>query len=168
MGLLAIETNFESLYDELATTGEDGDLVSQIERHVRDYFDGMRLPSEPTIYDCLILSLREEDLIASFNWDPLLLQAYRRNVCMRRLPRLAFLHGNVAVGVCRKHRPWGCLGDACQKCGKPLKPSRLLYPVRHKDYSADPFIRGEWDALRNAFGGHTSSRYSGMGPRLRM
>lgn len=39
----------------------------------------MVLPeSKLTIYDYLIVSLTNRDCIATFNWDPLLMQAYHR------------------------------------------------------------------------------------------
>jgi hypothetical protein len=35
----------------------------------------MEIPDHVTLYDELLLTLRSKDLIATFNWDPLLLQA---------------------------------------------------------------------------------------------
>jgi hypothetical protein len=141
-------TNFEAIYDELATTGSNPALVSEIERRVRSYFESMALPSEATLYDRLVLSMRETDLIATFNWDPFLLRAYVRNGSVRRLPQLAFLHGNVEAAVCLKDRTKGLVGQPCQKCGERLIPTKLLYPVRRKDYSTDPFIANEWSLLK--------------------
>ena len=43
-------------------------------RSAYDYFAMLRLPDSPTLYDYLILSTM--DIIATFNWDPFLLQAY--------------------------------------------------------------------------------------------
>lgn len=63
------------------------------------------------------------------------------------LPRLAFLHGNVAVGVCRDHRIVGFKGNVCSVCRKPLESVPLLYPITRKDYAKDHFIEGEWKAL---------------------
>jgi len=142
--------NFEAFYDDLASTGKHEELRVEIENRTYKYFSSLSLPDSPTIYDYLILSLREKDLIASFNWDPFLIQAYMRNevVTATRRPRIAFLHGNVMIGVCEKHRVSGVNGRACSKCHELLNPSRLLYPVKHKDYNTDPFIKGEWDALR--------------------
>ncbi len=34
-------------------------------------------------------------------------------------------------------------------------PSKLLYPVKHKDYNSDSFIKSEWDCLR----GYLESAY---------
>jgi hypothetical protein len=36
----------------------------------------------------------------------------------------------------------------CQKCGEALQPTKLLYPVKHKDYNTDPFIANEWNRLK--------------------
>jgi len=141
--------NFEAMYDELHSSGKHPDVVKEIERRVYDYFASMRLPQEPTMYDYLVLSLREKDLIASFNWDPLLIQAYARNVHIAKPPSIAFLHGNFGVGVCLEHSRCGYPEQCCLVCGKRFNPCRLLYPVKHKDYSADPFIADEWNELRN-------------------
>lgn len=144
------DLNFEAFYDELASSGEYSDLLSEIESKVYDYFSFLSLPDKPTIYDYLILSLREKDIIATYNWDPFLLQAYMRNedVAKGRRPHLAFLHGNVSIGVCEKDRVSGVNGKICSQCKLSLSPSKLLYPVKHKDYNSDSFIKGEWDALR--------------------
>jgi hypothetical protein len=141
--------NFEAFYDDLASNGEHEELREEIENRTYKYFSSLSLPDSPTIYDYLILSLREKDLIASFNWDPFLVQAYMRNeiVTATRRPRIAFLHSNVMIGVCEKDRVSGINGRICSKCRDPLTPSKLLYPVKHKDYNTDPFIKGEWDAL---------------------
>ena len=142
--------NFEAFYDELASSGEDESLRKLIESRVFDYFAALKLPERPTIYDYLVLSLRKKDLIATFNWDPFLLQAYMRSqvAAGENLPRIAFLHGNVLVGACSKHQTAGVIGRRCSKCGDTFTPSKLLYPVEHKDYSSDPFIKSEWDTLR--------------------
>lgn len=146
--------NFESLYDELASTGKNETLRNAIEKRVNEYFSALSLPDSPTIYDYLVLSLREKDIIATFNWDPFLIQAFMRNeiVTKTRRPRLAFLHGNVRIGVCEKDRISGIIGRKCSACGDNFAPSKLLYPVGQKDYSTDPFIKGEWDALRGRLG----------------
>lgn len=141
--------DFEFLYDKLATSGADPELLLRLEGQVRDYFLGMTLPPEVTIYDRLLLALREKDLIASFNWDPFLAQAFKRNRRLRRLPKLAFLHGNVEVGSCVEHRRSGFLDQRCSVCSKPFVASKLLFPVKQKNYSEDPFINGEWQSLRH-------------------
>ena len=110
----------------------------------------MELPDEPTLYDYLVLSLREKDIIATFNWDPFLALAFQRNMHLTdRMPKIAFLHGNVSVGCCVPHKNKGFLnGVTCNECGNPLEPTKLLYPVKQKNYQEDEFIFGEWSHLR--------------------
>lgn len=142
--------NFEAFYDDLSSSGKNEDLRALIESRVYEFFSSLTLPDVPTIYDYLVLSLREKDIIATFNWDPFLLQAYMRNevVTKDRRPRITFLHGNVKVAVCSNCEVAGVNGRICSRCGKSLEPSKLLYPVKHKNYNDDPFIKTEWDVLR--------------------
>lgn len=86
---------FESIYDEIATTGRCPSLKAAIESKVKGYFESLEMPDEPTLYDYLLLSLRETDLIATFNWDPFLVRAFIRNRDLAALPQLAFLYGSV-------------------------------------------------------------------------
>ena len=95
--------DFEALYSSISTDHRFQDLRRTIELKIKEYFDDMEIPRHVTINDELITTLRRKDLIASFNWDPLLVQAYRRNRGLRELPGIVFLHGNVSVGVCRNH-----------------------------------------------------------------
>ncbi len=140
--------DFESLYDGLADSGNHAELLAELENAVRSYFAELRLPNEATIYDLLLLSLREKDVIASFNWDPLLAEAVKRNRKLKNLPQILFLHGNVDVGVCTEHKTKGFLEHSCSICQKPLKPTPLLFPIKQKDYTSDPFIKNEWHALQ--------------------
>lgn len=140
--------DFESLYDDLATSKRSPELLKQLEDQIRNYFQAMRLPPEATLYDLLILSLRDKDLIATFNWDPFLAQAFRRNRQLRRLPKMAFLHGNVEVGSCHEHRRSGFTTQRCPECLKYFEPSPLFFPIKQKDYSSDRFIKSEWERLR--------------------
>ena len=139
--------NFESIYDEPAATRREPSLQAEIESRVQSYFASLTLPDSPTLYDYLLLSLRDDDLIATFNWDPFLARAFIRNRNIPGLPQLAFLHGNVDIGICAQDRMKGFRGDICQKCHRLLEPTRLLYPVRNKDYKSDPFIANEWALL---------------------
>lgn len=143
--------NFEAFYDDLSSSGKNEELRLLIESRVFDFFNTLQLPDEPTIYDYLVLSLREKDIIATFNWDPFLLQAYMRNevVTQNRRPRIAFLHGNVKVGVCTACRVAGVNGHYCSKCRAAFEPSKLLYPVKHKNYNDDLFIKTEWATLKH-------------------
>lgn len=140
--------NFEELYAEIASNAE---LAGVADTCIREYFAGLVLPPTVTLYDRILLSLRSKDVIATFNWDPLLAYAFSRNRHVSILPRVLFLHGNVAVGVCEKHRQKGFVGEhACRECGASLTGARLLYPVEEKGYTDDPFIANVWAELRDA------------------
>lgn len=140
--------DFELLYDTAVRDPGLTAVVSELDTRVRDYFGSLVLPAGPTAYDYLLLSLREKDVMVTFNWDPLLLQAYARHATIRRLPQVLFLHGSVGVGVCLACGVKGRAGTRCGRCHDLLTPSRLLYPVADKDYTADPFIAAEWTTLR--------------------
>lgn len=139
--------NLEDIYSELYSRPECKTVVNKLEKHLYDYFASLVLPENPTVYDFLILSLTKKDAIATFNWDPLLLQAYVR--CRRitdNLPHIFCLHGNVAVGFCSVHKEFGTIDAKCPICGKLLSHTKLLYPVSKKDYKSDEYIKGCWDA----------------------
>lgn len=137
--------NFEEFYSNFIIKQNNPELISEIERAIYNYFSSLVIPDEPTIYDYLILSLREKDVIATFNWDPLLFQACQRNKYFP-LPHILFLHGNTAVGYCPStdHQVFGTLGANCPNCAKKFVPLKLLYPITNKDYSDDPFIKKQW------------------------
>ncbi|EPZ51619.1 hypothetical protein [Alicyclobacillus acidoterrestris] len=142
--------NLEDIYSELNSRKEYEDITLELERRIYDYFYSFEIPDEPTVYDFLILSLTRKDLIATFNWDPLLLQAYERvSKFTTNLPDLSFLHGNTYVGVCNEHKVGGLIHGRCSVCGKPFKPTKLLYPVKEKDYNNDPFIKDNWNRIRH-------------------
>ncbi|MEA5015090.1 MAG: hypothetical protein VB099_11065 [Candidatus Limiplasma sp.] len=139
--------NLEDIYSELSLRSECKDIVYELEKRLYDYFASLELPDNPTVYDFLVLSLTDKDVIATFNWDPLLIQAYVR--CCRltdNLPHIFCLHGNVAMGFCSEHREFGATDAGCPVCGKLLPPTKLLYPIDHKDYMSDEYIKGCWDA----------------------
>ena len=69
--------NFEDVFSSLHDNKPEAADV--IEKFVASYFSSLELPNHPTIYDHLVLSLRDKDFIATFNWDPFLYQACRRN-----------------------------------------------------------------------------------------
>jgi len=140
--------NFEEVYSELHEDRKNSRIIEAINNKIWDYFSRSRLPDYPTIYDHLVLSLRDKDLIATFNWDPFLYQACWRHNKRVKLPGVVYLHGNVSVGYCLKDMKKGLIGRRCSVCKKQYTPSRLLYPIKKKDYSHDPFIRGEWESLR--------------------
>src|SRR5699024_10647466 len=65
------------------------------------------------------------------------------------LPQLAFLHGNVAVGYCVEDNVMGNVGMPC-RCGDTLAPTKLLFPIKNKDYYSDTAISKSWKSLKNA------------------
>ena len=143
--------NIEDIYSELAERPECADTKQTIEAAIVDVMSGFCIPDEPTVYDYLLLSLRDKDLIASFNWDPLLLQAYKRvRTITNRLPKVCFLHGNVAMGhsTC-EHERIAYKDSICLECHKPYTSIPLLYPVKHKNYISNPWIKKQWDIVIN-------------------
>lgn len=148
--------NFEELFSELKDNSKFNVLTDEIEEIIYNYFSNMEISYDVTIYDYLILSLNTNDVIATFNWDPFLSQAYAR--CSRlthKLPRIIHLHGNVGIGVCYKdsvigytHSVVGHDNAVCGVCNEPFKPIPLLYPISKKDYSLNPVIKDEWRCLR--------------------
>jgi hypothetical protein len=146
-GIQFASSNFEDIYSEIHKHTELSDLRDELESTVYDYFRGMELPDEPTIYDHLVLSLRNKDFIATFNWDPFLVQAIRRNGDRFKMPRPLFLHGNVGVGYCPGGHMMGNNDTKCRKCGEQLLRTKLLFPVGEKDYHLDEFISRQWATL---------------------
>ena len=141
--------NFEILYEEMVSDTLLKPMVVQVESRIREYFSGIRIPTSATVYDRLLLSLRMKDVVATFNWDPMLAQAFIRNRKVGSLPNILFLHGNVSIGLCTKHMRKGFLGNQCGQCGDLFQPVGLLYPTSTKDYATDPFIKGEWSSFRS-------------------
>lgn len=140
--------DFEDVYSAVASNPTMADTRDRLEDTVYEYFDALRLPEEPTLYDHLILSLRGKDVIATFNWDPFLIQAARRSgLREEQIPRLVFLHGNVFAGYCGRDSVMGPFGADCSKCGYPFQPMPLLYPVANKKYDQDPMIAHAWSFL---------------------
>lgn len=146
MGIDFRDRNIEDLYAELTEEKHPG--LRELESAIYSYFDSLILPDYPTIYDYLALSIRGRDMIATFNWDPFLIQALRRNFERVDQPRLAFLHGNVWAGFCAKDKIMGTNRTRCSQCGDVFTPSKLLYPIRQKDYASNEYIAGEWEAFR--------------------
>lgn len=151
------EDDFELQYSRLHQSGDE-DLIEAVEVHTRSYFSSLQLPDEPTLYDHLVLSLGPEDCIATFNWDPLILQAVRRNYKGASVapPELCFLHGCVDMGLCDRGHPAirQPVCTRCSECKGPIRPSRLLFPIDQKNYNDDAFCRLAWadatDRLQNA------------------
>lgn len=91
-------------------------------------------------------ALTGQSLVASFNWDPLLLQAYARSRNFD-LPGVVFLHGNVYLGHCATHKAKGYSTQECNICGTSFEPSPLLFPINSKNYQVHPLIASEWETL---------------------
>jgi len=140
--------NFEDIYEEVASSRAGSPFMKDLQDRVYRYFEELEMPEEATLYDRLILSLRRKDLIATFNWDPFLVQAYLRNRKLGELPPLAFLHGSVAVVACHSCRRTDFKPSTCGGCSTTMKEVTLLYPVSQKGYhKGDPFIANEWARL---------------------
>jgi hypothetical protein len=137
--------NFEELYSNLYSDDPASKEIKEIEKRVYAYFKDMRLPNEPTIYDYLILALRSRDVIATFNWDPFLYQAFSRNAHVGDRPYVCFLHGNVALGYNTADRRSGPAGMYSKATRNYYAPTKLLYPVTQKNYNNDEFIKTQWD-----------------------
>lgn len=136
--------DFEAYFSDL----RNEDIKQKIAARIRDYFSSLSLPDEATLYDYLVLSLREKDVIATFNWDPFLYQACYRNHKVAKMPYIIYLHGSVAVGYCMEDKIMGLVGYPCSKCRKPFPPPKLLYPVKQKDYNSDPVLKAEWSIIK--------------------
>ncbi len=149
---LSHSEDFEGFYSKLASDPSHDVTRKEIEREVETYFSAMVLPEEATVYDRILLSLRPEDAVFTFNWDPFLFDAYERNFCKVNLPRIFFLHGNVRIGRCPKHKAqWGRRHRLCPTCGEAFTEIPLLYPVDNKKYSKDPYVSDSWDNARFFF-----------------
>ena len=144
--------NFEQLYTNLHSANPESDEIKEIEKRVGEYFGDMQLPDVPTIYDYLILSLRPKDLIATFNWDPFLYQAFVRNHEVADTPYLAFLHGTVSLGYSEEDHRAGPAGMYSSVTEAYFEPTRLLYPITKKNYNQDEFTTHEWDRVKSWMG----------------
>ena len=155
--------DFESLYSDIAVDASKKALREEIERRVYDYFAALELPDTPTLYNHLILGLRPKDVIATFNWDPFLWQAAARNFKFGKAPSLLFLHGNVAIGYCPDCKVVLRRGQHCNTCGRVVVSSPLLYPVKQKQYQADPAIANHWRRLESALKSAWAITFFGYG-----
>jgi hypothetical protein len=141
--------NLEATYSRLYLENPNSSTIIEINNRVASYFGSLSLPNTPTLYDYMLLALRPKDLIATFNWDPFLFQAYLRNKRFtNQLPHMSFLHGCVAVGYSASDQRAGPAGWRSKKTGDEFRPTRLLYPVTHKNYNQDEFTIHEWDRLK--------------------
>lgn len=139
--------DFEQVYTELVQR-DDKKSIEFVENKVRVYFESLELDDFPNLYDHLVLSLRPQDMIATFNWDPFLFKALQRNHRVVPVPEAVFLHGSVAFGVCYQDNWIGPRESLCRYCQRPLHVSNILYPT-DKDYSSDPVIKDQWEGVRH-------------------
>ena len=140
--------NFESNFSWIRKNGNFVSQLSNIETLITNYFLDLELPDTPTIYDYLVLGLREKDVIATFNWDPFLIQAHKRNRNVASLPNIRFLHGCVAYRTCTEHDILGEAYEACPECNCDLVGGRLFFPDEDKDYAKDELIYRDWTAVK--------------------
>jgi hypothetical protein len=145
------DSTFEAFYSDLASKDPMSPILIDLNYRIYNYFDHLCLPDYPTIYDYLLLSLKESDIIATFNWDPFLIQAYKRvQSITSKLPQLFFLHGTVSLGICKEHAIVGLKKKQnCTVCGKTFDNIPLLYPTSSKDYENDVYIKDQWDAIKH-------------------
>jgi len=137
--------NFEHIYSQIYTAGK-GDALEKLDSAIRSYFGQLTVPDVPTFYDYLVLSLRPKDAIVTFNWDPLIIQTYKRWRHLGSvLPELIFLHGNVdlGLGLDLKQKTFTFLSDKPEQT-----PTKLLYPVEKKDYNTDEFVADQLACTR--------------------
>ena len=146
---------FESQFTQLREDPTQSACLDEVEGMLLDYFSNLTLPDHPTIYDYLVLGLRQEDVIATFNWDPFLLLSHARNRAVAGLPDIRFLHGCVRYASCAEHDVLGQPGESCPNCRKPLVESSIMFPYGDKDYARDGIIVRDWafvtEHLKSAF-----------------
>lgn len=69
--------NFEATYSNIAEHDPNSPYLNVMNNLI--YSTSVQcnaIPNKPTIYDYLFMSLREKDVIATFNWDPFLYQVW--------------------------------------------------------------------------------------------
>ena len=150
-GIKNVDKNFEEFYSSCYE--QHPVLASKLEEKIYQYFASLKIPDEPTIYDYLVLCLREKDCIATFNWDPLLFQAAQRNYIFlkshgKEMPRILYLHGNTAIGYCLDCKRMGYSNGRCGGCGSHYTKTKLIYPIKSKNYSSDTLISSQWRRSR--------------------
>ena len=146
---------FEAQFTWLRNQSKYQRDLENVEQLIHRHFQNLKLPDHATIYDHLVLGLRRKDIIATFNWDPFLMLAHRRNRDVADLPDIRFLHGCVSHASCPVHDVLGVPGEQCPKCGDLLVGGVLLFPDQEKDYTEDTLVSRDWravtDRLKKAF-----------------
>lgn len=141
--------NFEATYSNIVEHDPKNKNIKIMNDMIYSYFKQLKLPDKPTIYDYLIMSLREKDVIATFNWDPFLYQAWWRNYHHGSKPHMLYLHGNVAVGFNEEYQSLGRAGMYSSINNIYFTPSQLLFPIKQKNYNQDPLISTSWAQLQD-------------------
>lgn len=142
--------NFEYQFSWLKGNGNCDEELRYIEQLIEEYFKNFELPDSPTIYDYLVLGLRGKYIIATFNWDPFLLLAHKRNRNIVELPDIRFLHGSVNYATCIEHDVLGIEAESCPICEKKLTRGGLVFPVNDKDYTIDKVVHQDWLRIQKA------------------
>ncbi|MEA4863291.1 MAG: hypothetical protein AB7F40_07965 [Victivallaceae bacterium] len=144
--------DFEALYSDIIANPALSELTEDINTYIDQYFSKLELPTEPTLYDLLVLSLRPKDVIATFNWDPFLTQAVQRNlnIINGMVPQILFLHGNVTFKYCSPCKKAFPNQNICPYCNKSLSSAPLLYPIKNKNYANNQAISAHWNNFKNA------------------
>jgi hypothetical protein len=139
--------NFEATFSWIRKNGNFESQLSEIQKSIESYFQDLELPDHPTIYDYLVLGLRGKDVLATFNWDPFLMQAHKRNRKVAELPDIRFLHGCVAFATCTEHDILGEPFGECPECQCHLDSGRLFFPDEDKDYAQDALTYRDWEKV---------------------
>ena len=139
--------NLEELYSLWHEDSSKKQLCEKLENEIYSYFSKLNALEYLNLYDVLLLSLTNRDVIATFNWDPFLSQSYKKisSRFTHDLPRIIFLHGNVSMGYCPDCKIIGYREDVCEKCKKPLVKLNLLYPTKEKNYTDNIYIKSAWE-----------------------
>lgn len=122
--------NLEDIYSELSSRPDCINLTYELEGRIIDSLSNLEILDEPTVYDYLLLSLRSKDIIFSFKWDDLILQAYQRVWKITKdLPQIVFLHGNIGLGQCVECASIEALrNENCRNCGSILRRPKIFFP----------------------------------------
>ena len=144
-------SDFEAAYSRLHD--RDPELTQEIDEQVRAYFAELELPTEATIYDALLLSLRDQGRSVHVQLGsvpvPGAPSASSRRSTQRFAPNRLVPPRQRGRRFCGEHEQVrGIPGSSCWHCGKTLLSGRLLFPVEHKDYQDGSMIEREWEAAQ--------------------
>ena len=141
--------NLEKLYLSLTVNDSTKELKEELDSLLREKFKNFELPETMTVLDWLVLSLRDKDYIISFNWDPLLIQAYNRvRIFTENLPNILFPHGNVEA--CYNNERYGAIHNIDNV---DMMPSPLVFPIKERDYENNIFLADQIKKVQKAICG---------------